>query len=341
MFARICREAAAGTSQHFSFHRTTLDDAIAEGFVEKVNETKQRKGQPTQSREEFRDMIRTGCGNLSAFETQYMCIPNSASGQQAINPSDLLAAKKNYDILRLHLIGNAGPLDLADPSVEPYTRESFWKTWGAGLPPGSGLSIGWDIAVTGDLACIWINAILAGNIYRLTACLTFKGCKIESQRKIMEAILDAFPNAVAAGDASGLGTSDCDKLEVNYYGRFTAVKFTAPQKLAMYTTLQGVYEARRQEIPILNPEISADISAMRKTASTGGRLVFAAGKNELLPDSHCDLMTAGTLAVYAAENTDSGPSRMAPAVQDPQRIEYHNFNNPKRIINETQERRWL
>ena len=109
----------------------------------------------------------------------------------------------------------------------------------------------------------------------------------------------------------------------------------------MYTTLQGVYEARRQEIPLQYPEIAADISAMRKTASTGGRLVFAAGKNELLPDSHCDLMTAGALAVFAAENTDSGPSRMAPAVQDPQRIEYHNFNNPKRIINETQERRWL
>lgn len=340
MFARICREAAAGTSQHFSFHRTTLDDAIAEGFVEKVNETKQRKGQPEQSREEFRDMIRTGCGNLSAFETQYMCIPNSASGQQAINPSDLLAAKKSYDILRLHLIGNAGPLDLADPSVEPYTRESFWKTWGAGLPPGSGLSIGWDIAVTGDLACIWINAILAGNIYRLAACLTFKTCKIESQRRVMEAILDTFPNAVAAGDASGLGTSDCDKLEVLYYGRFTAVKFTAPQKLAMYTTLQGVYEARRQEIPILNPEISADISAMKKIASPGGHLIFSAGKNELLPDSHCDLMTAGTLAVYAAENAESGPVKMSPAFPRNINADYHNFNNPKRLKHEIQNRSW-
>ncbi len=34
-FAQLCREAAAENPKVFSFHRTTLDDAISEGFVER------------------------------------------------------------------------------------------------------------------------------------------------------------------------------------------------------------------------------------------------------------------------------------------------------------------
>lgn len=314
-FAQLCREAAGENPKGFSFHRTTLDDAIAEGFVEKVNEVKRKKKRLEQTREEFREQIRRGCVNRGAFESQYLCIPNQATGQQAITPVDLAAAKQNFEILRKHLTGNAGPLDLADPCAAIYAEQSYW----ADLSKMSGwsgrISFGWDIAVTGDLGCIWLNDRLPGDIYRLAACLTFKNCKIESQRRIVEAILNGLPYAVGAGDASGLGTSDCAALETLYFGRFLGPKFTAPFKLTMYTMLQGVYEARRQLLPAAYPEIASDVAAMRKSASASDRLVFTASRNELLPDSHCDLMTAGALAVWSGETIDGGPCFMAPLEQ--------------------------
>lgn len=299
-FARLCKEARGENPKGFSFHRTTLDDAIAEGFVEKVNEAKAKRGRPTQTREEFREQLRRGCISRDAFNSQYMCLPNQASGQQAINPADLAAAKKEFDILRLHLTGDGSVLDLVDPCVQLYTSPDYWRDLAA-LGKWERAAFGWDIAVTGDLACIWINARTHGEIYRLAACLTFKGCKIESQRRVVEAILDAMPYAVGAGDASGLGTSDCAKLEAAYYDRFLGCKFTAPFKLTLYTTAQGVYEARRQEIPVNRPEIAADIAAMKKSTSMADRLIFCAGCNDLLPDSHCDIATANALAIYAGE----------------------------------------
>lgn len=314
-FAQLCREAAGENQKGFSFHRTTLDDAIAEGFVEKVNEVKRKKGRPTQTREEFREQIRRGCVNLGAFESQYLCIPNQATGQQAIAPVDLAAAKKKFEILRAHLTGDAGPLDLADPCVAVYAEPSYWRDL-AQLGGWNRAAFGWDIAVTGDLACIWLNHRLSGDIYRLGACLTFKGCKTESQRRVVEAILNALPDAVGAGDASGLGTTECANLEVLYYGRFAGVKFNVQTKLALYTAAQGVYEARRQELPIDYPEISADVAAMKKASSASAKLIFSATRNELLPDSHCDLMTANTLAIHAGETIDTGPCRMEAVAED-------------------------
>lgn len=314
-FAQLCREAAGENPKGFSFHRTTLDDAIAEGFVEKVNEVKRKKGRPTQTREEFREQIRRGCVNLGAFESQYLCIPNQATGQQAIAPVDLAAAKKKFEILRAHLTGDAGPLDLADPCVSVYAEPSYWRDL-AQLGGWSRAAFGWDIAVTGDLACIWLNHRLPSDIYRLGACLTFKGCKTESQRRVVEAILNALPDAVGAGDASGLGTTECANLEVLYYGRFVGVKFNVQSKLTLYTAAQGVYEARRQELPIDYPEISADVAAMKKASSASAKLIFSATRNELLPDSHCDLMTANTLAIHAGETIDTGPCRMEAVAED-------------------------
>lgn len=81
-FALLCREAKDENPKGFSFHRTTLDNAVAEGFVEKVNEVKAARGRAGQTREEFRDQIRKGCINRAAFESQYMCVPNQAGGQQ-------------------------------------------------------------------------------------------------------------------------------------------------------------------------------------------------------------------------------------------------------------------
>lgn len=313
-FAKLCRECkTGGNPKGFSFHRTTLDDAIGEGFVEKVNEAKAAKGRPTQTREEFKETIRRGCITLGAWLSQYMCEPNSASGEQLIAPLDLSAAQKDYEMLRLHLVGDAGINDVTDPSCARYLAVDFWRD---ALDARKRHAVGWDIARSGDLTSIFINRQENGD-YELALLLTMKGCKYETQRQLMLALFGAHGLVVGCGDKTGPGQSDCEAVETQYPERFHGINFSA-SKLALGTTMRSVFEQRRQRLPIRHPEVAADLAGIRNAATIGGRLTFTESRNDLLPDSHCDIGWSCALAQFAGETIDyGGPCFMAPAQRNP------------------------
>ena len=328
-FAKMCREVREGTRKGVSFHRTTIVDAIDEGFVEKINEVKARKGLPPQTREEFLENLRNGCRTRGAFDSQYMCVPNKASGEQAVSSADLAASKHKIDILRVHLDGDGGKTDVVDPCAKPFIEIDFWRE----VFRGSGrLALGWDIAVTGDLASIWINREEEEGRKRQIVEITCKGCKLESQRRIVEAMFEASYELVGCGDKSGLGYSDCTKLEQQYPDRFTGVMFTGSSKLVIITTMQGVFEQHKQMLPIDCPEIPADIAALKTGKTPSGRLMFVHGNNDLLPDSHCDLAISCALSHYAAATIDAGGPCAAEAATDvsPEQRETDEFYNPDR-----------
>ena len=329
-FAKKCAKCAAGDDPDTSFHRTTLDDAIADGYVEMINKIKEAKGVPTQIREEFRASLRRKCRTQGAFDSQFMCIPNKASGEQAVSKADLAAGKSSFEILRLHLEGDGGSTDITDPCVEPYISADYWRE----IFRGCGrLAFGWDVAVTGDLASIWVNREDTPR-KRLLVEITCKRCKLESQRRIIEAMFEASPLLVGCGDKTGLGYSDCVKLETKYPDRFAGIVFGGASKLVVITTMQGVFEQHMQMLPLDYPEISADIAALKTGKTPAGKLMFVHTVNELLPDSHCDICVSCALAHYAAATLNSaGPCRFescGPRTRD--HIQQDNFNNPRRVI---------
>jgi len=296
-FARLCKEARDGNPKGFSFYRTTLDDAIREGFVEKVNEAKTAKGRPTQTREEFREQIRRGCISRDAFESQYMCIPNLASGLQLIEPSDLVRANVHLDVLHRHFES-----DLSDRS--DLSDGHFWR----GFFADRRHAFGYDIGRTGDLTSIWVNR-LSGDTAALTALITMRQVRFESQKSVVRALLEA--GAVGAGDKTGLGMAVCEDLEEHFSGTFVGVNF-ASSKIQLGTMLQSAFEAGNQQIPLEIPEVKADLAAIKKETTTAGRLIFAEGRNDLLPASHCDIAWSAALALWAAAELESGPCRMEP-----------------------------
>ena len=162
-FAKMCKKCKNGDLPSVSFHSTTIIDAIEDGFVECVNEVKKSKNRPTQTREEFLDALRAGCRTKGAFDSQYMCIPNLASGDQLIKPADLSAAKQKFEILRLHIEG----LD----ALEAY-RELFDKMFWAQLFGNRRHEVGWDIAATGDLTSIFVNCCTGDGKKKLIALIT-------------------------------------------------------------------------------------------------------------------------------------------------------------------------
>ena len=325
-FARLCKEAKDENPKGFSFHRTTLDDAISEGFVEKVNEVKTAKGRPVQTREEFRDQIRRGCINRGAFESQYLCIPNQARGQQLIEPADLVRANVRLDMLRRHIESDLSALSgLSDVH--------FWVQ----LFGGHRHAFGYDIGRTGDLTSIWVNR-LSGGTAGLAALITMRGIRFESQKDVARALLNA--GAIGCGDKTGLGMAVCEDLEEQYPGRFLGVNF-ASSKMQLGTLLQSAFEAGNQQIPLECPEVKADLAAIKKDATTAGRLILTEGRNELLPASHCDLAWSNALALYAAAELYAGPCRFEPSLP-PTAARQDNFNNPRRLLpHETTENPWL
>ncbi len=321
-FAQLCKEAKLDNPKGFSFHRTTLDDAINEGFVEKVNEVKRAKGRTAQSREEFRAAIRKGCINQAAFDSQYMCIPNETRGSQFIQMSDLAAATSDFDCFRHH----------AEKNLPDYlTTPEFWF----GLLCKSRKKryfFGYDIARSGDLSSVWVNSF-DGKISSLAALITLADMKFEAQKQLIRALLKC--GIPGAGDSTGLGMAICEELADEFSGSFVGVNFGAA-KMALGTMLQGAFESGTQLIPAALPEVKYDLAAIQKDSTVAGRLILTAAKNELLPQSHCDIAWSCALALYAQNEFAGGPCNMEPARSTGRNARADDFDNPRRIDNEIQ-----
>ena len=82
--------------------------------------------------------LRAGCRSRSAFETQYLCIPNRASGQQLIPAEDIRIALKPIHPVRVDFRSGDGEADPQEILPDPLFRDASF-------------SFGYDIARTGDL----------------------------------------------------------------------------------------------------------------------------------------------------------------------------------------------
>lgn len=285
-FARLCRACRSGERPGISFHRTTILDALDQGFAETVNEVKKARGMKPLSREEFLEQLKAGCRSRSAFETQYLCIPNRASGQQLIPSEDIQAALKDIHPVRFDFRGGEEEPDPREILPDPLFR-------------GASFSLGYDIARTGDLSCIWLNRRGEDGLQIPAAVLTFKNCRFEFQKCMVRRILSATCSVVGCGDKTGLGMAVCEELEDQFPGRFAGVNF-ASAKMALGTGLRTVFETRKIHLPVDMPELAADFSGIRKNALSSGALQFTEAGNELLPESHCDLAWSCALAVRAS-----------------------------------------
>lgn len=296
-FARLCSACRNGERRDISFHRTTILDAVEEGFVETVNEVKAARGMPPMSRKAFLEQLEQGCRSKSAFESQYLCIPNRTGGEQLIPPDDLRnAITDEYKTLRLHCEnGDDVPADWLD--------SLFWQDH----LPEERYVFGYDIARTGDLSAVWISFIREKTLYP-AAVITLKNCPFGIQKKLIRAILDSQYNINGCADKTGMGMAVCEELQESYPERFCGLNFAA-DKFSLAIGLKNAFEQRHIRLPANLPEIQADLAGIRKSAAISGKLCFTESKNELLPSSHCDIAWSCALAVRAA--TGQSPSEDA------------------------------
>jgi len=302
LFYQFANEAKEGQGD-WSYHRTTMADAVAGGLVEKINEWRGT----TFTRDGFIEDCKNDARLPEIYEQSYNCNP-SGSTSCIVPWSQIALCQQNYKIERAHLeaaqiISLFGNFDPAGrPGRETRIANFIISNFQSLIQTPAQYRMGFDVAASGegDLACIYIDK-KEGPRLRLVGLFT---CRTDDWN-FLQTVLWTFHRRLSGlrsgGDETGLGRQICWLTARNFPGQFQSVNF-ASQKHDMGLTLMNQLSVAEKIFPKDHPDIAQDFFALRKIYS-GDKWKFTEGRNLLNPASHCDIAWAGALA----SKTDAVP----------------------------------
>lgn len=269
-FYRMLEDARHDNPMGWSLHETTVEDAVREGFADRVAAMTGQKSDP----DTWLAQMRAKCRTADAWNTQYMLKPNTSAG--SLLPYDLIA-------------GCEVPLD------ELAARRET----------ASAVYAGYDVGRKKDLG-VWFELSRIGDVLWQTRYQVFDRAPFRVQFDFIADRLRANRNLVRLCiDSTGMGMMLAESLQ-DVFGKYRveAVNFSAPVKEALAMPLKASFEDRRLRIAA-DPEIREDLHKVRKTTTAAGNVRFEGERDD---DGHADRFWALSLAVHAASGDDTGPS---------------------------------
>ncbi|MGB0695378.1 MAG: terminase large subunit domain-containing protein [Rhodospirillaceae bacterium] len=270
-FNTLIREIReSGNPKGISLHRVTLQDALDQGFLARLQEALPQDDERQDMDEEaYFDFIRSGCADEESFQQEYMC--NAADDDAAFLEYDLIASGE-------------------------YAFGVDWQDLGTGQ-----LFAGVDIGRKKDLTVLWVIERL-GDVLYTRHVEALKNMRKSEQEKVLWPWLEKCDRS--AIDATGLGIGWADDAQDKFgENRVEAVTFSAKVKEALAYPVRSAMEDRKLRIPH-DPVIRADLRQVTKTTTPTGTVRFTA---ERTPDGHADHFWALALAISAAANVKTGP----------------------------------
>lgn len=271
-FNQLIREVREnGNPKKISLHRVTLQDALDQGFLFKLQQMLPADDE-RQAMDEaaYFDFIRSGCADEESFQQEYMC-----------NPADDDVAFLEYDLI-------AGA---------EYATGVDWQQREQGH-----LFVGIDIGRKHDLTVIWVLEKL-GDTYYTRHVETLRGMRKSDQEKIIWPWIERSRRTCI--DATGLGIGWTDDAQDRFGTlRVEGVNFSAATKEVLAYPVRGHMEDRRLRIPY-DPAIRADLRAVTKQVTSAGNVRFTAERNA---DGHADRFWALALALHADSLPGGAPT---------------------------------
>lgn len=263
-----------GNPKRISLHRVTLQDALDDGFLWKLQQSLPADDERQEMTEaEYFDWVKSGCADEESFLQEYQC-----------EPADDEAAFLEYELIT---------------SCE-YRDGTNWQAL-----EGGELFVGVDIGRKKDLTVIWVLEKL-GDVFFTREVICLQNMKKSDQEKIIWPWLERARRS--AIDSTGLGIGWADDAQ-DKYGKYRveAVNFSAAVKEALAYPVRGNMEDRTLRIPD-DPKIRADLRQVTKQVTTAGNIRFTA---ERTPDGHADRFWALALALHAADGMPASNWRPA------------------------------
>ena len=273
-FNELVREVKErGNPKNISLHTVTLQRALDDGFLYKLQERLPADDE-RQAMDEaaYFDFIRAGCADEESFQQEYMC--NPADDEVAFLPYDLIASAE-------------------------YAAGVDWQA-----PEHGRLFAGLDIGRKQDLTVLWVVERLGDTLFT-RHIETLKGMSKPDQEKVIWPWLEKVDRVCM--DYTGLGIGWGDDAQARFGAhRVELVTFSAHVKEALAYPIKGAMEDGKLRIPY-DPAVRADLRMVTKQVTATGNVRFTAERNA---DGHADRFWALGLAIAAAAKP-SGPVHVA------------------------------
>lgn len=289
-----------GNPKKLSLHRVTLQDALEQGLLYKL----QTKLPPEDERQqmdeaEYFDFIRAGCADEETFLQEYMCVP-----------SDDASAFLSYELLDGCKLTGANNLRITSEKHGKGTIRTLGSFEDLAACQGEIFS-GLDIARVGDLTVLWAGVKIAGTYFPK---LIVEMHNIEFARQEFEywRVLALANHRRNCADQSGIGRQMVERAQKQFGEyRVEGINFTPATKEELAYPVRAAFEDRTTRIPDDTRTVAAH-RAIRKETTASGNVRFAADAG---PNGHADHFWAHALFLHAGK-TSSGAFEFDSAVDE-------------------------
>lgn len=289
-----------GNPKNISLHRVTLEDALNDGFLYRLQE-KLAPDDPRQAFDEadYFNFVKSGCADEESFLQEYCCVP--ADDASAFLTYDMIAACE-YERTPANW---SDPSDLSD------------------LSDKSDLYLGGDVGRKKDLSCFWLNE-LSGGRHLCRRLITLRNMKFSAQEEILYRLLALPGMRRCCIDATGLGMQLAERAQERF-GKYyvEGIHFSGPVKEDLAYPVKAAFEDLNLRIPF-DRNLQADLRAIKKETTAAGNIRFSADRSE---NGHADRFWALALALHAA-STDSGMCALSPLNDTAEDNRYDNYYRP-------------
>lgn len=261
-----------GNPKKISLHTVTLQDALDQGFLYKLQQ-RLLEDSPEDERIEmdeadYYNLTRSQCPDEESFLQEFCCVP--ADDSTAFLPWDLIAAAE-------------------------YESSEAWN-----LPFGDlkgDLYLGVDVGRRHDLTVFWLLEKFGWHMTRRV--IEMKNARFAEQETVLHTLMQLPGMRRCCIDGTGLGMQLAERAQERYGSyRVESVHFTPAVKEELAYPVRALMEERQLKIP-LTKEIRADLRGVKKETTASGNVRFTA---DVGPDGHSDRFWALALAVHAGKS---------------------------------------
>lgn len=260
-----------GNTKRFSLHTVTLQNALDQGFLFKL-QSKLPADDPRMQMDEgeYFAATRAECADEESFLQEFCCIP--ADDESAFLSYDLIASCE-------------------------YPATEKWERTIADLHDVDRFYVGVDVGRDHDLTVILVVEKV-GDVACTRAVVEMQGKPFSEQEAVLDEFLKLSSMRRCCIDATGIGRQFAERARQRWGEyRVEEVTFTGPVKEELAYPVRSAFEDRTLRIPNA-PKIRSDLRAIRKETTASGNIRFTADRGK---NGHADRFWSLALALHAAK----------------------------------------